>query len=80
MLTLRLNKDIEKELERRSKTMGVSKSELVRLSLKKYLQTESEPTAWELGKNYFGKFSSEDGTLSQQKRKKVSQKINAKKG
>lgn len=44
MLTLRLDKETEKELERRSQATGVSKSEIVRKSLKQYLRVEEAPT------------------------------------
>jgi predicted DNA-binding protein len=80
MLTLRLDKETEKELERRSQATGVSKSEIVRKSLKQYLRVEEAPTPYELGKDVFGKFDSGDGTLSQNKRSKVSEKIRSKKG
>ena len=80
MLSLRLDQEMEFELENEAKVRGVSKSELIRLSIRNFLGKPKPPTAWELGKDSFGTFSSDIGTLSQQKRKTVSEKIRAKKG
>ncbi len=80
MLTLRLDKKTEKKLEQRSQALGISKSEFVRKSIHHYLTVEEQSTPYELGKDLFGKFESGDGTLSQNKRSKVSEKIRSKKG
>ena len=80
MLSLRLDRKMEHELENESKIRGISKSELIRLSIRNFLGKPKSPSAYELGKDSFGTFSSGTGTLSQQKRKTVSEKIRAKKG
>ncbi len=64
MITLRLNRELEKNVERISKRMGISKSELVRNSLTEYLTKYNDNSAWKVGKDLFGKYKSGNSNLS----------------
>ena len=80
MISLRLEEQMEKKLERQCRALGLSKSEVVRLSLQAFLDNLKQATPYELGKDLFGAFSSGEGTRSTEKRKSVSSKIREKKG
>ena len=80
MISLRLDEEMEKRLEKQCRALGMSKSELVRQSVHTFLDNLEQATPYELGRDLFGAFSSGDGTLSSQKRKSVSKKIREKKG
>lgn len=80
MLTLRLDKKLESELEVQSELLGVTKSEVVRMSIREFLQKKEKLTPWELGKDLFGKYSSGDGSLSTKKGNEIGDLIRAKKG
>lgn len=64
MITLRINRELEKKVENVSKTMGISKSALVRNSLIEYLIKYSDNNAWKAGKDLFGKYKSGNSDLS----------------
>jgi hypothetical protein len=60
-----LNAELARRLARVANARRVSKSELIRQCLEKYLpDTEDQPSAWELGKHLFGCFNSGHGDLS----------------
>jgi predicted DNA-binding protein len=81
MLTLRLNKDLESALELAATRAGVSKSQLVRQCLERYLaDTEPANLAWELGKDLFGAHGSGRGDLSRRRKELVREKIHARRG
>jgi len=76
MITVRLRPELEKALEVTAKRFGITKSELIRRSIKDYLKKlDKEPSAWELGKDLFGKYSSGKGNLSVDKKKILKQKL-----
>ena len=55
MLTIRLDKETEQELEYLKIKRGISKSELVKEALDLYLKSEKDKlSAYELGKDLFG--------------------------
>lgn len=64
MLTLRLDKNIEQEIAKLSKTEGISKSELIRKSINEYLLSHKKPSLYEAGKDLFGKYSIDNENLS----------------
>lgn len=64
MITLRINSELEKKVKKVSKTMGISKSELVRNSLIEYLTKYNDNNAWKAGEDLFGKYKSGDSDLS----------------
>ena len=77
MITLRLDKELEKSVENTAKAVGVSKSELVRLSIKDYLNRLNQSQAWELGKEVFGKYQSENTNLARDSEKILREKFRA---
>lgn len=80
MLTIRLDKKTEEQLETTSEMLGMSKSEVVRQSLQQFLSNVEKPSAWDLGQDLFGKHSSGIKNLSLSKRAQISDRIRAKKG
>jgi len=65
MITLRLNKKIEKEIEIIATSTGISKSEFIRKSILEYLRENKFNNSWELGKDLFGKYSSDNKSLAE---------------
>ncbi|MCK9491812.1 MAG: hypothetical protein M0Q24_06960 [Sulfurimonas sp.] len=82
MLSVRLNNTLESQLQVVSNQKHLSKSQVIKDALVYYfdmLQKESnQKTAYELGSDLFGKYSSGDGTLSTTYKQKLKDKINAK--
>jgi hypothetical protein len=70
---------MESRLERESRARGVSKSELVRISIQNYLSSLTKPSAYQLGQDVFGKFSSGKTDTSVNRRTTLSEKIRNKK-
>ena len=58
--------------------MGVSRSELIRRSIAEYIDKLEKPSAWELGKDVFGKYASENSNLAADRKKLVKEIIEAK--
>ena len=79
-ISLRLTKAKELALTRAAQRAGVSKSEFVRQCLDEKLgKTEDpRPTAFELGKDLFGKYASGRSDLSERAEEIVREKIHAK--
>jgi len=76
MITVRLNPELAKKLEITAKQLGMTKSELIRRSVEEYLKNiEAKPSPWELGKDIFGKYASGKGSLSQDRKKILRQKL-----
>jgi predicted DNA-binding protein len=76
MITVRLKPELEKVLEVTAKKFGITKSELVRRSIEDYLKKlEKKTSAWEVGKELFGKYSSGKGNLSTDRKKILKQKL-----
>ncbi|MBT3785285.1 CopG family transcriptional regulator [bacterium] len=78
MITLRLESDLEKDLTKSAEFLGISKSELVRRSIEAYLQSLEKPNAWELGNQFFGKYSSGKGDLSSNRKAHLKKKLKSK--
>ncbi|TWI64615.1 ribbon-helix-helix CopG family protein [Desulfobotulus alkaliphilus] len=78
MITLRLDPDLEKEISTVAKNLGLTKSDLIRKSVIEYLGKIESPNAWELGKEYFGKYSSGLKNLSEDRKMILKEKIRAK--
>ncbi len=58
MISVRLDTATEQHLDRVAILQGISRSELVRQAIDKYLTKYDHPTPWELGKDLFGKHGS----------------------
>ncbi len=79
MTTVRLPLELEQKLEIFSREKHKSKTDLIREALEKYFNFENaEIDSYELGKEYFGKYGSGDGSLSVTYKSKIKAKINAK--
>jgi len=78
MITLRLDAELEQEVKRTAKNLGLSKSELIRQSIQDYLDKVVQPNAWETGEDLFGKYSSGQGNLSSNRKELMRDKIKAK--
>ena len=80
-ISIRLDEGLEKQLTQAARLEGVSKSDLVRRCLQKYLDSRKEGhLPWELGKHLFGCVGSGRSDLSKAGRGLVKEKIHAKKG
>lgn len=78
-ISLRLTKDLEKKLNRAAVRSGLSKSAFVRRCLEKELTAKPlRPSAYELGKDLFGKYSSGRSDLSTNSEQVVRELIHAK--
>jgi len=79
-LSLRLEKELAKRLETAASARGVSKSELVRQCVQRYLdEDEQAPSAWEMGRHLFGKHGSGRSDLSENCEEILREKFGAKK-
>jgi RHH-type transcriptional regulator, rel operon repressor / antitoxin RelB len=79
-VSLRLDDELAARLNRAAAAAGVSKSEYIRQCLNSQLEEgrEQELSAYELGKDLFGCYSSGDGTLSERVHEVVREQIDAK--
>ena len=64
MMTLRIDEDLEKKIERASVNLGISKSELLRRSVQEFIAGMTKPDPWDVGKDLFGKYRSGRHDLS----------------
>ncbi|MCK5688756.1 CopG family transcriptional regulator [Myxococcota bacterium] len=72
MVTFRLDTKTEQAIGKMAKKLGLTKSELIRASIKDYLARQNKPSAWESGKDLFGKYSSGRGDLSSTRKERPS--------
>jgi predicted DNA-binding protein len=79
MTTVRLSLEFEQKLDAISKTRHTSKSDLIKEALEIYFfQQEEMKDSYELGREYFGKYGSGDGKLSETYKKRIKEKLYAK--
>jgi Arc/MetJ-type ribon-helix-helix transcriptional regulator len=79
-ISLRLDEQLQRELERAARAAGVSKSEVIRRSLQEFLSRRSnQRTPWELGQHLFGCYGSGRGDLSTNRKRLVREKVHARK-
>jgi predicted DNA-binding protein len=81
MLAVRLGDKLEEEINTFAKLHKKSKSQIVKEALNLYFEIkakEDKKSAYELGKEFFGKYSSGDGTLSTTYKTKLKDKLDAK--
>lgn len=80
-ITIRLDDKMDQAVAAAAKAVGVTKSEFVRQCLRERLEQEANlPSAWELGKDLFGKYSSNRGDLGRNAKRIAREKIHARKG
>ncbi len=76
MLTVRLPKEMEDEIDRIAALEKATKSRIIKEALKAYIKTRKmEKTPYELGKDLFGKYEFKDTELSQNYKKKLKDKL-----
>jgi len=78
MITLRLDSKLEQLIENTAKHLGMTKSELIRRSIREYLNKVPPQTPWDLGKDLFGKYASGKNNLSVKRKEILKKKIRAK--
>ena len=79
MISIRLDYEMEKEIETCARKEGVSKSKIIKIALDQYLRTLKDMTSpYELGKDLFGRFSSNEGDLSTTYKKRLGRIIDKK--
>ncbi|MBI2505319.1 MAG: ribbon-helix-helix protein, CopG family [Candidatus Latescibacteria bacterium] len=77
-ITIRLEPDLQEAVDRAAQAHGLTRSELVRECLQRYLEEQQKkPTPWELGKERFGKYASGRRDLSVDRKKILSEKLRA---
>ena len=79
-ISLRLDKGLEHELSRWARFGGTSKSDVIRSLISDFVKKKStRRSAWEIGRDVFGKVGSGKGNLSVDRRAILKEKLNAKK-
>ena len=78
MITLRLDPDLDKIVSNTAKNLGITKSELIRKSLVEYIHNLDQQSAWETGKDLFGKYSSGRDDLSSCRKMLLKEKLKSK--
>jgi len=78
MIYMRLEPKLEQALNNMAKSLGLSRSELIRRSISDYLDKLNKPTAWEAGRDLFGRHASGQGNLAAARKKLAKEKIRAK--
>ena len=79
MVAVRLEEEIENQLDYFAKRQSMTKSAVIKEALKHYFDSyDMKKTPYELGKGLFGQVGSGDGTLSQTYKSKLKDKIRAK--
>lgn len=79
-ISLRLDEQLQRELERAARAAGVSKSEVIRRSLQEFLaRSNTQRTPWELGQHLFGRYGSGRSDLSSNRKRLVREKVHARK-
>ena len=76
MMTLRLDEQMEQEIEQASSVLRISKSELIRRSVRNYLDEQiGKMDPWEAGKDLFEQFDSGVQNLSVDRKKIVAEMV-----
>ena len=78
MITLRLDPELERNVQNTAKKLGVTKSELIRKSISEYINRIRTSSPWDIGKSYFGKYSSGQENLSTDRKTLLKTKLAAK--
>jgi len=79
MISLRLPPDIEKKISSVARTVGKTKSQIIKESILEFLEKhEEEMTPFELGKDLFGRFSSGKIDLAENRKNYLKSKMKQK--
>jgi predicted DNA-binding protein len=79
MISARLPDELEQLLASASRAKHVTKSDIIKEALEQYLRQDiEEKSSFELGEEFFGRYGSGDGSLSQNYKKILRDKIHAK--
>ncbi|MBN2546358.1 MAG: CopG family transcriptional regulator [Spirochaetes bacterium] len=79
MTTIRLPDEIEKNIEKIAEFEHKTKSDIIKIALKEYLEKfNNQLSAYELGKDLFGKYGSGETSNSRNYKKIIKGKINDK--
>jgi len=78
MITLRLDQNLEQQINNTAKNLGLTKSELIRKSINEYLRKTEQPNAWAIGEDLFGNYSSGQNNLSSDRKELVKNIIKGK--
>ncbi|HOO72749.1 MAG TPA: ribbon-helix-helix domain-containing protein [Spirochaetota bacterium] len=79
MISIRLPGDLEKKLNEIAEQNNTSKSAIIKDALNMYLEKNyHDQNPYELGKDLFGKYSSNNGTLSQNYKYLIKKKLHDK--
>lgn len=78
MITLRLDPKLEQAVIIAAKNLGLTKSELIRQCISDYITKSQQSNAWEVGKDLFGNYSSNQGNLSTDRKELIKLKIKSK--
>ncbi len=78
MITVRVDPDTELHLDRVARVQGLSRSELVRRAIDTFLSKYKKPSAYDLGKDLFGKYGSAEESLSKQRKEIVKNEVQRK--
>jgi len=77
MFSVRLDDELDKEIQALSEKTKANKSEIVREALTEYLEArEAEDKPFDLGQDLFGRFGSGKGDLSTTYKKRIKEKLN----
>ncbi len=77
-ISLRLNQKLRARLDSVARARGVSRSDLIRECLEEFLSREQQrPSAWELGKELFGRVGSGQRTLARDRKQIVKERVRA---
>ncbi len=79
MISVRLPKELENQINALTKEKKITKSEIIKEALVLYLEkSEKIESSYDLGKDLFGKYGSRNGNLSSEYKSKVKEKIHEK--
>lgn len=76
MMTVRLESQLEQKVTVLAHQMGISKSEFMRKCVILFIDSMNEPSAWDLGKDVFGKYESGQSNLSVDRKRLINDKRN----
>lgn len=81
MLSIRLPQNLEEDLTKLAQSEHTTKTEIVKTALSFYIESvkaKKIQTSYELGKDFFGKYGSDEGDLSSTYKIKLKEKLSEK--